>query len=149
MAIDSAAKRAAALGMGRPGIVLPIPDGTIDAADRAHLAGVALPSDGETPALPRITAYLDAGLIPVKYLDEDLLLTFDWAAVLPDGITLASVVHNVPSPLVKGPEANTATTSDIDLQGGEHAAHVVVEMVGTLSNAAQLTIKWPVRCWNE
>jgi hypothetical protein len=44
---DTAAKRAAALGMGLPpGVVLPVPDGTIDAADRAQLAGVYVASPG-------------------------------------------------------------------------------------------------------
>jgi hypothetical protein len=45
MALDTATKRAAALGAGYPpGVVLPVPDGTIDAADRAALVGSAIPS---------------------------------------------------------------------------------------------------------
>lgn len=36
---DTEAKRRSALGLGRPGAVLPTPDGTIDASDRAALAG--------------------------------------------------------------------------------------------------------------
>jgi hypothetical protein len=45
MALDTAAKRAAALGVGLPpGVILPVPDGSIDAADRAALAGIAVPA---------------------------------------------------------------------------------------------------------
>lgn len=42
MAIDTAAKRASAMaiGMGSMGIDLPIPDGTIDQADRQTLLGL-------------------------------------------------------------------------------------------------------------
>lgn len=37
---DTATERAAAIQIGLPpGVVLPVPDGTIDSADRAHLAG--------------------------------------------------------------------------------------------------------------
>lgn len=46
---DTAAKRAAALGVGAPGGSLPIPDGSIDAADRAQLAGVYMPQSGVAP----------------------------------------------------------------------------------------------------
>lgn len=38
MAIDTAKKRASALGVGQVGTV-PLPDGQIDAGDRAQLAG--------------------------------------------------------------------------------------------------------------
>ncbi len=56
MAIDSRQKRAAAIMAGIPFIVItPLADGTIDAADRAHIAhvypiaGIAAPSAvGET-----------------------------------------------------------------------------------------------------
>jgi hypothetical protein len=42
MALDTPDKRAAALGAGlTPGIVLPIPDGGIDAGDRSQLTGLA------------------------------------------------------------------------------------------------------------
>lgn len=36
---DTAKKRRSLLGLGRPGAVLPLPDGTIDASDRAMLVG--------------------------------------------------------------------------------------------------------------
>jgi hypothetical protein len=45
MALDTKTKRGAAAQVGQgPGVVLPNPDGTIDAADRAELAGSAMPS---------------------------------------------------------------------------------------------------------
>lgn len=42
MAIDTKAKRFSMMNMGHPGatIILPAPDGTIDAGDRAHLLGL-------------------------------------------------------------------------------------------------------------
>lgn len=40
MAVDTAAKRASALNAFSLGLVLPIPDGTIDQADRQHVAGL-------------------------------------------------------------------------------------------------------------
>ncbi len=44
MAIDTEKKRRRATGVGRtPGTSIPKPDGTIDARDRAQLAGVYLP----------------------------------------------------------------------------------------------------------
>jgi len=59
MAIDTAAKRAAALGAGlTPGVVLPVPDGTISAADRASLVGVYMP--GSVTITPRFTVGLRA-----------------------------------------------------------------------------------------
>lgn len=40
MALDTATKRASAIGVGQPpGVILPVPDGTIDSGDRAQLAG--------------------------------------------------------------------------------------------------------------
>lgn len=47
MAIDTATKRASAIGVGQPpGVILPVPDGTIDASDRAQLAGGYAPASG-------------------------------------------------------------------------------------------------------
>jgi hypothetical protein len=66
MALDTAAKRAAALGAGlTPGVILPVPDGEIDAADRAQLAGVALPS---------ASAFETQRDFPVKRLRRDFYI---------------------------------------------------------------------------
>lgn len=47
MAIDTTEKRASGLQVGQqPGVTLPVPDGTIDAGDRKHLAGLYAGPDG-------------------------------------------------------------------------------------------------------
>jgi hypothetical protein len=85
MPIDTAAKRAAALRAGHPaGIVLPIPDGTIDATDRGNLAGVYLP--GQAAAPTRVVIPVNGGKIPVKTSAETLYLQFDWNDALPVGL---------------------------------------------------------------
>jgi hypothetical protein len=60
---DTAAKRAAALGVGLPpGVVVPLPDGEIDSQDRAALAGVYASEEvAATPARParRFTVRFD------------------------------------------------------------------------------------------
>lgn len=63
---NTAAKRAAAAQAGlSPGLVLPIPDGTVGAADRAQLAGVYFVDPNSPPALlgqiPDIAASLGTG----------------------------------------------------------------------------------------
>lgn len=60
MAIDTAAKRASALGFGMPpGVVLPVPDGTVSAADRAQLTGGYLPVNASS-IVPRYSIRLGA-----------------------------------------------------------------------------------------
>lgn len=53
MAIDTAAKRKRALGLGLSlGVLLPEPDGTIDANDRAQLLGLYRSPDNTGPQPP-------------------------------------------------------------------------------------------------
>jgi hypothetical protein len=52
MAIDTASKRRRVLGFGRPGAILPAPDGSIDAEDRAGLAGVYYTGGAPVPPVP-------------------------------------------------------------------------------------------------
>lgn len=61
MAIDTAAKRAAALGVGMPpGVILPMPDGTVSAQDRAQLVGTYLPASASASIVPRYKILLAA-----------------------------------------------------------------------------------------
>lgn len=87
----------------------------------------------------------------VKYLDDALLIRFDWTDLLPDGVTLASVAHTVTSPLTKTAESTDTVngTSDLDLGGGTHGVLSLVQIVATLSAGSPITIYWPVRGWNE
>jgi hypothetical protein len=61
MALDTATKRGAAIQTGMaPGVVLPVPDGTIDAQDRADLAGVVTPSaSGGSDSTPDAFSFVD------------------------------------------------------------------------------------------
>ena len=69
MAIDSAKKRRSALGAGGgPGTNLPLPDGAIDAADRATLAGVYGSAFDPPPQAPPAAAPDDfSALFAVDY----------------------------------------------------------------------------------
>ena len=148
MPIDTAAKRAAALRAGHPaGIVLPIPDGTIDATDRGQLAGVYLPGQAAAPA--RVVIPVNGGQIAIKTPAETLHLRFDWNEALPDGVTLTSVAHTVPGGAVEESEdTNGDGTSDLDISGGAHGALYQLTIVATLSDASTVTRSWPLRIFN-
>lgn len=76
MALDTATKRASALGVGMPpGIILPVPDGTIDAADRAALSGVVVPTAAVPGSFTAVSfkdglAYDDDGAMGTIFLGD-------------------------------------------------------------------------------
>lgn len=150
MALDTATKRGAALGVGGPpNLVLPIPDGEVGEGDRAQLAGVALPgitevSDG------RIQVDVNAGIILCKDPDVALMVTFDWSSLLSDGLTLTSVTHNVPDPLTASNQDTDTDegTSQVDISGGAHASMHTVEIRATLSSGQIVVRNWPIRVFN-
>jgi hypothetical protein len=80
---------------------------------------------------------------------DDAVVTFDWSDVLPAGVTVASVVHAVDSPLVKGAESNTTTTSSVKLSGAAHCGLYMVTGAATLSNGEVLNRQFPIRGWNS
>lgn len=82
---------------------------------------------------------------------DNALVTFEWAG-LPDGVTLSSVVHTVPSPLVKGTESTNAGagTSTVKVGAGTaaHGQRYMVEAQATLSNGETLNRQVPLLVWN-
>lgn len=64
---DTAAKRAAALGFGlTPGVVLPIPDGTVSAQDRAQLLGGFMPLGAGSDTTPDQFTFTDQFNVPTS-----------------------------------------------------------------------------------
>ena len=82
---------------------------------------------------------------------DNVLVTFEWAD-LPDGVTLSTVLHSVPSPLVKGTESTNAGagTSTVKVGAGTavHGQRYMVEAQATLSNGETLNRQVPVLVWN-
>jgi hypothetical protein len=149
MAIDTATKRAAALGAGlTPGVILPVADDSIDAADRSQLASAPFGAGGTE--VERQVIDVNGGEIPVKTSAEVLYLRFDWTGVLDDGVTLSSVAHTVPGGAVEEAEAtNGDGTSDLNISGGTHAALYQLTIVATLSNSQTVSRTWPLRIYNS
>lgn len=113
-----------------------------------HLPTGHVPGFGD--AATRTEIDVNGYYIPVKDPDADLLLTFDWSAVLSDGVTLVSVVCTVPAGITKANEDTDAVeaTFEVDIGGGLHAGLYIVSLVATLSNAQTASRDWPIRLLN-
>lgn len=118
-----------------------LPDGHLPDGHLPEVDGVA------TRTVIDVNSYY----IPIKDPDADLLLTFDWSAVLSSGVTLASVVCTVAAPITKANEATDTldATFDVDIGGGLHAGLYLVSMVATLSNGQTVSRDWPIRLFNS
>ena len=99
----------------------------------------------------RIVIGVNSGFIALKDPDTDLLLTFDWSDVLSDGVTLSLVANSVSVPLTLANESTQAddATSRVDVVGGVHAGMNTLTLVATLSDASQVTRRWPIRVFNS
>lgn len=80
---------------------------------------------------------------------DNALVTFDWSDVLPEAVTVTGAVHTLPSPLVKGTESYTSSTSTVKVSGAQHGAMYMVEGQATLSNGEVLNRQFPIRGWNS
>jgi hypothetical protein len=82
---------------------------------------------------------------------DNATVEISWADVLPAGITLSSVTHAVPSPLVKGAESTDAPNSRsfVKVSGAVHGAVYMIEGQATLSNGDVINRQWPVRGFNS
>jgi hypothetical protein len=80
---------------------------------------------------------------------DNALITFDWSDVLPESVTVASVVHTVSSPLTKSTESNSTTTSTVKVTGAQHGGMYVIEGQATLSNGEVINRQFPIRGWNS
>jgi hypothetical protein len=112
---------------------------------------------GAQPSIPdgevdRITIPVNGGKIPVKTSAERIYLRFDWSDAIPNGVTLANVVHTVTAAdaVVKEDEStNGDGTSDLDVSGGAHGLLTQLTIVATLSDASQVSRTWPLRVFNS
>jgi hypothetical protein len=117
MALDTPTKRGAAIQTGQaPGVVLPVPDGTIDAQDRADLVGVVTPSSAVgTDTTPDAFAFA-----PAINLERSTLTTSGGAVI--SGID---------------------TASNISVVGGEYSIDLGawVSSPGTINNAQTVRVR--------
>jgi hypothetical protein len=151
---DTPQKRSAAINVG-PGVMLPAPDGVIDAGDRAQLAGAyRMGADEPAAAYPSVPASrsirLPAGGIWSVDPDIAQFCEVDFSALIPSGTTLTSVSRSIPSGLEEQDFAVDTQTGRfaIKLSGATHASMHQVGIVGTLSNGQAISITAPLRCFN-
>lgn len=78
---------------------------------------------------------------------DDATFVLTWND-LPAGLSLSTVVHTVPTPLSKGTESNTATTSSVEISGGVHGAMYLIQAQAVLSNGDTINRQFPVRIFN-
>lgn len=81
---------------------------------------------------------------------DNATIEISWLDVLPTGVTLASVVHTVPSPLIKGTESTNTTDSKsfVKVSGAVHGGLYQIEASATLSNSDVINRQWRVQGWN-
>ena len=78
---------------------------------------------------------------------DSIDFTMSWTNL--GGATFAGVVHAVPTGLTKVGEANTTTTSTVQVSGGVHGGVYQVIGTATLSNGRTLVRSFTLRIWNE
>lgn len=105
--------------------------------------------EADVGQLPAGVAFdINGSYIPVIDPDGTRVFTPSWADELPTGVTLSSVVHTLPSPLVHLGESNTTTTSSVRISGARHGQMYMVECEATLSNGETVNRGFPLRCFN-
>lgn len=79
--------------------------------------------------------------------DTAIDVPFDWTASIGNGITLASVVHTVPTGMTKGAESTDTVNgkSSVRVSGASNAVLYIVEAKGTLSSGEVIAKRAPVR----
>lgn len=82
---------------------------------------------------------------------DEALVTIDWADVLPASVTLSSVTHTAPSPLVLVSQATDIAQgrSQAKVRGATHGALYMLEAQATLSNGEIINRQFPARGWNS
>ena len=83
----------------------------------------------------------------IYYLGDSKVLTFDWSALLPAGVTLTSATHTPDAPMTKGAEQGSGTTSTVllDASACVHGSVIMVVGHGNLSNGEVINPVFPVR----
>jgi hypothetical protein len=80
---------------------------------------------------------------------DQAIITCDWSDAI-DTVALGTVMHSVPSPLVKISESTDVSgkTSQVKVSGGLHAGMYMIEGQTTLGNGEVLNRQYPVRWFN-
>ena len=86
--------------------------------------------------------------IPLIDSGDSTWFECDWTDSLPAGVTVSSVVHSVPSPLVKAAESTATPLSYVRVSGAIHGQTYLIEASATLSNTEVLNRQFPLRCFN-
>lgn len=88
--------------------------------------------------------------MPVLLIDpgDNASYAIDWSDVLDAGVTLSSVTHTVPSPLVKGAESTVSPNSYVSISNAKHGKTYMIEGAATLSTGETLNRQFPLRCFN-
>lgn len=87
-------------------------------------------------------------MIPLIDPGDDATFQMDWSDALADGVTLSSVSHSVPAPLVKVTETTSSPMSYVRVSGAQHGQTYLVEASATLSTGEVLNRQFPLRCFN-
>lgn len=78
--------------------------------------------------------------LAVKSPGAELIWTFDFAAEVPAGVTVSSILTTVPSGLTKEAETQDLANrkSAVRISGGTHGQTYLVKSVATLSNSEKV-----------
>lgn len=89
-------------------------------------------------------------MIPVIDPDDSAVFLIDWSDALAEGVTIGSVTHILPEPLVKITESTNAVSgvSSVKISGALHGSTYLVQAQTTLSNGETLNRQFPLRCFN-
>jgi hypothetical protein len=79
---------------------------------------------------------------------DNASFAINWSDVLDAGVTVSSVVHTLPSPLVKGAESTVSPNSYVSISGAVHGKIYMIEGAATLSTGEVLNRQFPLRCFN-
>lgn len=81
--------------------------------------------------------------------DDYAFATFDWSDVLPPGVDLDSVVHNLPAPLLKSNESVNGALSQVKIKNAVHAALYQISATAILTNGESIKRTFPLRGFNS
>lgn len=117
-----------------------VPDGHLPTG---HLPG--LEGDAPTTLLGRLKFPTDVKIIALDVADA-VAITFDWSEDIVAGVTLSSVVYEVPDTLAQGVAELDATNSlsSVVISGGAHGGRYTVRARATLSTQEVISKAAPV-----
>lgn len=128
-----------------------VPDGALPTG---HLPTGHIPEAGSTPpaGYPAVRSSIVLPGAGIWVIDPDApeFCEIVWDALLPNGVTLASVAYTLPSPLVElsAVVEQTLGKSAVKVGGAAHGMLRHVQAVATLSDGSTLQCTAPLRCFN-